>query len=79
MSGGCEPTRKCAAFWIGVGAGMGAAWAAVFGMAYQGADNEDASTASFATAGALGCVAVGSFLASYCVGRDSGCCVRYTP
>ena len=56
-----------------------AAWAAVFGIAYQGDDNEDASTASFAAAGALGCVAVGSFLASYFVGRDSGCCVRYTP
>lgn len=72
MSGGCESSKKCAAFWIGVGAALSGLWAVVIGVAYANADNKGASTASFATAGGLFSVAAVSF----CVSRFSSCCKR---
>ena len=72
MSGGCEPSKRCIAFWIGAGAGMGAIWAAVIGAAFQGNDDKAATTISYGTAIGLAAVSVTAF----CASRASSCCKR---
>lgn len=72
MSGGCKPSKKCAAFCIGVGAGMGAIWAAVIGAAFQGNDDKAATTISYGTAIGLAAVSVTAF----CVSVASSRCKR---
>ena len=72
MSDGSGPSKKCAAFWIGVGAGMGAIWAAVIGAAFQDSGDKAATTISYGTAIGLAAVSATAF----CVSRASSCCKR---